>query len=418
MKETIIMNIKTQISYVLALYLMCISLTACTEETLPETETPPTGLCFQIQKTDTRITYNETASLFDQGDVIGCVIATRNGSEYQFLSNSKWHYTSGVLVLDDDGYNSNIIQRTTEDSEDGFLTITGNDTYYFFFYYPYVTLDLVRTDINNAITKYNEDNSKTFYQYLTFPHWATNEGLNANIGYDITLPTNDPTNWVIQSYALYFTLCGTAAATTNTNNAIEHNWTVFPCFVNHYQGSKTAANYSDFLWCSYVMGVNSTSDDAINLEFQKKTATIEVMSDIELTDIYFRSPEENSLLRGNKINLQTGELSNYIFNVNGSIQERQMYMGTTDIIRPLRMNTPSSTCNYRLMLPAQRGFRCNMYFSLQNDTETLHTIALDDNINELKTGGRYIIHINRRGESTLEIVDWEDDHFEILTPNN
>ena len=50
------------------------------------------------------------------------------------------------------------------------------------------------------------------------------------------------------------------------------------------------------------------------------------------------------------------------------------------------------------------------------DNKTLQQVY--DNINELKTGGRYIIHINRRGESTLEIVDWEDDHFEILTPNN
>lgn len=418
MKETTIMN-TNWILYILTLCILWVCPTACSETEWATPDETSIGIRFQIQGIDTRITYDNETSRFEENEVIGCVIATRDDNgNYQYLSNSQWHYASGVLVLDNDGYSGNILKQKTDGSEDGFLTITGNDVYHFFFYYPYVTLDLVKNDITSAIQQYNANNSIDLYKYLTYPHCATNTGLTVQINEynSINLPPNgDQSDWQFIKYYQTFTTCGEVANSSNSDN-LEYTWTTFPCFVNYYQGTSKAANHSDFLWCRYTGGINKNSNNAINLEFLKKTATIEVISDIGLTEIYFQCPKEQTLLRGKQINLQTGELSDYTYNANGSTQEKQMYMSTSNIIHPLQTSdTESGRHDYRLMLPAQSGFQCDMHFKLQGN-DVLYNISLDDNINELKPGGRYIIHINPKGESTLEIVDWEDEHFEILTP--
>lgn len=409
MKETIIMNIKNTILYWLY---MVLCLTACADEVVPkQSSNTNSRLCFRVNGATSRIAYDGVASTFENGDKIGCVIACRNGNDYQFLSNSEWHYNNGLLVLDNDGNNGNILSRETSGAEDGFLVVTGGGTYYFFFYYPYVTIDLVSADIRAAIRQYKENTSLEFYKYLSFPHCGTNTDLNFNY---ISLENE----WAIPSYYQAFTLCGIPAVDTNTQN-LQYNWLSFPCFVNYYQATKAASNYSDFLWCisrsNNEGGINSNSTNTINLTFEKKTATIDVISDIPLTNIYFQIPqeEEQTMLRGKRINLQTGELSDYTYNANGTTnQEKQMYMAETNVICPY--NLDENQQNFRLILPAQSyGFRCDMYFQL-NNTEELYTISLHNHLTALQEGGRYIVHINSRGESTLEIVDWDNEHFEVL----
>lgn len=88
-----------------------------------------------------------------------------------------------------------------------------------------------------------------------------------------------------------------------------------------------------------------------------------------------------------------------------------MYMETTDHIRPYYTQSSDSKHDYRVMLPAQKDFQCNLYFQLPNETE-YHTLILNEQLTELKEGGLYVIHINRQGESTLEIVDWDNVHWD------
>lgn len=396
MKEIIIMNIKKQLLLHAAWCCILLSIAACSDDRLAEVPSSnvSTGFCFRIEEPTTRISYNAEASQFENGDAIGCIIATRNGDSYDFLANSEWHYNNGILVLATENINNDgtvILERDTEKDEDsGFIKITGDGNYYFFFYYPCITDALITADYANATEAYNNDNSIPFYTLLSYPHWYTG-----------TTSTTDRSQ---------YTLCETPA-----NSGQFNAWNSFPCFVNHYQASKKASNYSDFLWCipssNSTGGLNTGSDNTINLRFKKKTATIEVITDIALQDIYFQSPVERSLLRGKKINLQDGTLSDYTYNQYYGKQQQHMYMETTDLIRPYYTQSSDSKHDYRVMLPAQKDFQCNLYFQLPNETE-YHTLILNEQLTELKEGGLYVIHINRQGESTLEIVDWDNVHWD------
>ena len=67
-----------------------------------------------------------------------------------------------------------ILERDTEKDEDsGFIKITGDGNYYFFFYYPCITEALITADYINATEAYNNDNSIPFYTLLSYPHWYT-----------------------------------------------------------------------------------------------------------------------------------------------------------------------------------------------------------------------------------------------------
>ena len=195
-------------------------------------------------------------------------------------------------------------------------------------------------------------------------------------------------------------------------------WTAYPSFVNHTQTSKAQINNSDFLWVSRE-GITSTSSQRVNLIFEKKMATIEVDSDIQLNDIYFAANKANALLRGNIINLATGTLTAYDDpnpNYEPSVQKKNKYFKTDEHIIPCyrNQNIDEGINNYRIVLPYQTTFACNLCFTLEGKP---YTIDLSTNIPSLEEGHLYTIHINQAGETTFDIVDWENDRFEILDPD-
>ena len=198
----------------------------------------------------------------------------------------------------------------------------------------------------------------------------------------------------------------------------QYLWTTYPCFVNHTQTSKAQMNHSDFLWVRRE-GITSASSQRVNLQFQKKTATIEVDSDIQLNDIYFVANKANTLLRGNIINLATGTLTAYDDPnpyYETSVQKKNKYFKTDEHIIPCyrNQNIDEGINYYRIVLPYQPTFACNLCFTLEGKP---YTIDLSTNIPSLEEGHLYTIHINQAGETTFDIVDWENDKFEILDPD-
>ena len=51
------------------------------------------------------------------------------------------------------------------------------------------------------------------------------------------------------------------------------------------------------------------------------------------------------------------------------------------------------------------------------DADRVYTIELEGEMENLDAGKRYVIHIDKRGNSRFEIHDWVDDHYEILDSN-
>lgn len=429
MEETTIMNTKHLTTCITSCLLGLLCLAGCTEQELPVT--PPAGqgqgLCFAVRQADTKMSYDNVRSDFEAGDTIGCVI-TVNGT---YQANSAWHYNAanGMLILDyiwgtkqnqwyisrisyDDTTNNMLISRDNDtEGVTGFIGLKQEGTYNFYFYYPYIANDLIREDIYQAIDKYTEDNSTVFYRELQYPNSATNSNLQYTNqwGGAATLTKNDWSSFATVNY--------TSGEAYTENNAPRYNWQAFPCFVNHTQTSKTQINNSDFLWVSRT-GITSASNQTINLVFQKKMATIEVVSDVQLTDVYFQAQSAGNLRRGKEINLSNGMLSDYTYPTAwaATLFQENCCFTTDEQILPYNNSAGAGAdgTNYRLVLPAQDAFLCDLHFTLNG---TAHTIDLSANIGSLAEGTLYIIHINREGETTLEIVDWENEHYEILDPS-
>ena len=378
--------------------------------------TPPTGqgqgLCFAVKQADTKMSYNNVRSDFEAGDTIGCVITVND----TYQANSAWHYNAanGMLILDyiwgtkqdqwgnpgytltrvshNDNTNNTLISRDNDpEGTTGFISLLREGTYNFYFYYPYVASDLLREDVADA------NNS---YKALAYPNILTT---------NFTSSTDVYTQCYVTGEAMQNGQVGATWSQTFTT----YTWTSYPCFANHTQANKAQINNSDFLWVSST-GITSASNQTVNLVFQKKMATIEVVSDTPLTDVYFQAQEDESLRRGKKIDLSTGDMTDHETSDawDATPGEREPYFAAGEQILPY--NNSADGTDYRLVLPAQDAFLCNLHFTLNG---TAHTIDLSANIGSLAEGTLYIIHINRRGETTLEIVDWENEHYEILDPD-
>lgn len=407
------MNTKHLTTCITSCLLGLLCLAGCTEQELPAA--PPAGqgqgLCFAVRQADTKMSYNNVRSDFEAGDTIGCVI-TVNGT---YQANSAWHYNAanGMLILDyiwgtkqnqwymsrisyDDTTNNMLISRDNDtEGVTGFIDLLLEGTYNFYFYYPYIASDLLREDITNASSS---------YKALAYPNILTT---------DFTSSTNVYTQCYVTGEVRESGQAGVSWNQTFTT----YTWTNYPCFANHTQANKAQINNSDFLWVSST-GITSASNQTVNLVFQKKMATIEVVSDTPLTDVYFQAQSAGNLRRGKIIDLSTGTLSDYTYSIewNATLLQRNCCFTTDEQILPYNNSAGAGAdgTNYRLVLPAQDAFLCDLHFTLNG---TAHTIDLSANIGSLAEGTLYIIHINREGETTLEIVDWENEHYEILDPS-
>lgn len=427
MEEITIMNINRLRYICLCLWAVWL-LPSCTDHDVSVVSNEETGLLrFSVSpvQADSRVSYQNTRSVFDDNDAIGCII-TVNG---EYAANSQWHYnaSTGMLIFDGIWINNNntfsfvdysdndlLVRANTGDegNTDGFLTLKKEGTYNFYFYYPYITCEMIRDDVSTTLGSY--DDSQIFYRNLQLPNVAMNSSLTFQNqwGSETQLTDNNILEYAIASYPV-----GEARATgseADWQNPATYAWTNYPCFVNHTQTSKQQINNSDFLWVKQE-GLNQSSNQSINLTFLKKTATIEIDSDIRLSDVYLQANANQRLRRGKSINLQTGELDDYTYSTEwgASIQQENVYFTATQLL-PYD-NLSNAGTNFRVVFPAQDAFPCSLHFTLNN---VPREVDLSTNISSLKEGFLYIIHINQAGETTLEIVDWENEHFEILHPED
>lgn len=451
MEETTTMNTDKSLRHFrLCLCALVLALAGCNDHELPDAPSPstePAGLRFAVTTmgATTRVSYDGVGSMFEDNDTIGCVI-TIDG---QYAANSAWHYcaSTGMLIFDyywgnittfDEWNNQKIawghIYHNDENNEilfhtnpspngdtDGFLKLKKtSSTYNFYFYYPYVANDVLYEGVVQAIDNCIES-TNPFYRILQQPNCGNNSGRNfvkddwGNSDAFISPGTNANNKSKIITYSQRYILTGEVKQQydVSSDRITSYTWTAYPCFVNHTQTSKAQINNSDFLWVSRE-GITSASSQRVNLVFEKKTATIEIDSDIALTDVYLQSQGE--LRRGKQINLQTGELTDYAYSTeyNASMQQKNIYFTNTEELLPYD-NSNGNKTNYRLVLPAQDAFPCTLHFTLDN---VAREIDLSTNISQLEEGTLYIIHINRAGETTFEIVDWKYGDFELVDPDN
>ena len=399
-----------------------------------------------MQDIQTRVNYDFEHSFFDEGDLVGCVIAEVNADgTYTYLRNSAWEYQNGMLVFqyywgwkmgtnqwggqevmyskiypNDTEYqgqndqtivNDKVIAPDTNKGEEyltsPYLTANPDKELKFFFYYPYVDNELLAENYASIISSSESEK----YKLIAYPNCATTT---------TTLPsTSTDGGWNS------ITLTGEVhTEDQNTWGQLnKYGWQAYPCFVNHTQGDVNAAGQtndqrlqnSDFLWVASP-NINTDSQSRISLLFKKKTATILVYSETKLDDIYFMANREQTLIRGKQINLTTGDLNNYTYSTNWSNfpQQANMYFKADERIIPrYRGQDVAEGSNYyfyRLVLPAQEECSFKMHFEIaEGGINQDIDLSADDHLSALKEGYLYSIRISKDGKTVIRINDWIDD---------
>lgn len=315
------------------------------------------GLQFVIKPSmGTKVIYDGLHSAFENGEAIGCIIAEKSGGSVNYIVNTQWVFDNNVLMLQEDV--PSVIRRhsTAEKAEDGYVELLDGDmSYQFFFYYPYLDDSVLDSSYPNAGGQH-----------------------------------------LVQT-------------------PVAGNWKSLPMFVNVDQSGKRQINNSDFLWVGYVSDMKTASDIRksnatypVSLEFSKKTATVDVVSDAEISNVRMRGRSSSDVVsRGCMIDLSTGLMTPYVSS--GSIQYDNRHVNSSHAgIQPYNIE---SGC--RFILPAQDGFCASLSF-------TINDVSYDADLSRLSTleeGKRYLIYI-MSDDGSIIINDWESDYIGDLVVDN
>lgn len=453
MEETTTMNTDNSLHrFRLCLCALVLALAGCNGqewENMGEPGNETATFSFSVQDIQTRVNYDFEHSFFDEGDLVGCVIAEVNADgTYTYLRNSAWKYQNGMLFFQyywgwkmgtnqwnqqsvwdkiypadtevQGQYDQTVVTYkiiapdTDKDGEyltSPYLTANPGKELRFFFYYPYVDNELLAENYASIISSAESDK----YKLIAYPNCATAT---------TSIPTTDDSkDWN------GITLTGEVAASEENHQYTaaglfhRYGWQAYPCFVNHTQGDVNAAGQtndqrlqnSDFLWTASPE-INVNSQSRISLLFKKKTATILVYSETKLDDIYFMANGEQTLIRGKQINLTTGDLNNYTYstNWNNFPQQANMYFKADERIIPrYRGQDVAEGSNYyfyRLVLPAQEECSFKMHFEItEGGINQDIDLSADDHLSALKEGYLYSIRISKDGKTVIRINDWIDD---------
>lgn len=341
-----------------------LSLVSCIYDGYTDTAEGP-GLIFRVRtESSTKVSYDNFHTYFENGDIVGCVIAEKTAEGFTYMSNTKWSFDNDVLMLQaDDTYIKKVADEIK--AAEGYVELAGNlGAYSFFFYYPYVEATP------------GEDFPKSGEEFL------------------VQTPSSK-------------------------------NWTGFPLFVNLEQTTKEKLNCSDFLWVGYTLDQKSGTNDItmdnanypVNLEFLKKTATIELISDTEISGTTIKSTvpstgDPRPIMRGCSIDLSTGAMSAYMpatddsDDSNESLQYRSQKITSEEGFTPFNYG---SSRRFRFILPAQEDFSGTLSFTLNEKNYS----AVLSNLTTLEEGKLYLIYI-ASDDGSIIINDWVDDGFSDL----
>lgn len=404
---------KTYMSLLLCALLSAVVLSACSSD---DTDGLPSGgeagLRFSVQGVQTRLNYDFASTYFDKDETIGCVIAEVNGGNTTFLCNTKWTYSNsdGMLILQSDGVTG--LPVSNEDDDKSLLTLVDDSKILkFCFYYPYVDNTMIDAALSGISSYKDIVYPNCLVEGEAFPDNCWNWSNKVLIGEVME-------KYIQPAYNAY----------------AKYGWTDYPCFVNHTQGDPSAQGEvndkrlqnSDFLWTASPE-ISASTQHTVNLTFKKKTATILVYSENRLADIYFTPNGGQTLKRGKRIDLSTGELSDYEYSTawEASAQQKNMYFNADEHIVPCYRGQDTAENQqydfYRIVLPAQENCRFTMYIKGDFDRDgstpdewKAINLSDDDGLTELKEGSLYSIRISKDGRTKILINDWQPDGwFEI-----
>lgn len=433
---------------------------APTAPTAPDTRG---GLRFTAEGA-TRVQTDMYESGFETGDMIGCIIASKNPQtgEYTYQANTSWAYAGGLLIpkkiRKNNGSWANFADNTEAnpapqgsiiardcvrdpDHTEGFLTLTENFAYAFFFYYPF-------HDDADILASLKQMNAGDQLSKCNLPYAPVkSDGMQSYT----QLPSNDwPKDSKIYSTAPNFLMTGEAnSADVNANGSNGFNqyaWTAYPLFVCYDQNdgpqatTHLRANNSDWLYTNYTADRNDptlnitkqTATYPVDLKMRKKMAAIEIITDEEFPYLTINNDNTAGVRTGTAIDLRTGKLTDYQPNTNwdatifqkgfanriqrDSYREnnKQYWHYDNYPLTPRLLGVLTDQKQHRrIILPPQDFTAATMTFRIPSKNKE-YTVRLGDRLPRLLENKLYIVRITSNVDIDIIIRNWQDDQKGVL----
>ena len=272
--------------------------------------------------TTTRTTISGKTTTFDDGDIVGCIICTKDGSSYQYKATSKWKYNST--------YRTFLIERywTTESPTTTTTTATSTTLYAY---------EPIESDTTNFFISYEEDSSDeasssdasdvgggytlispaagTLYLFFYRPYIDPLETTEERpfLTYWPQVTEGETTTYLMGfagpeadcSFSTTVAKAGDSGSYTTTTGTLNEyvkcfNWEEYPVFIHLDQGvttdgtSSTAygLEVSDGLSAQYEGGVSSSTTEVLRLTFAKQAATVRVLATETIEEAYLINGQE------------------------------------------------------------------------------------------------------------------------------
>ena len=279
----------------------------------------------------TRTTISGVTTTFDDGDIVGCVICTKDASgNYQYLCTSKWKYSSTYRTFLIERYWTTTAPTSSEahtraDEESSSTTLYAyepieGDIENFLISYETDSSDPADssddTDVGSGYTLISDD-AGTLYLFFYRPYNDPLESVEDRpfLSYWPKV-TVDGTTSYLMGFAGPSADCtfsttvakaddsGSYTTTTGTlNDSVKcFSWEEYPIFIHLDQSLQASGEtaygleMSDGLSAQYLNGISSETNETLRLSFNKQAATVRVMASETLTEAYLINGKDSTIV--------------------------------------------------------------------------------------------------------------------------
>lgn len=312
-------------------------------------------------------------------------------------------------------------------------------TYVFCFYYPFVSCNTLNNEYAYACSQFesaankNADGSymKPFHHFYGYPNNSRHTGVdygkfgNGHLNHFKTIYENDNTQRSIQ-FALYRGYSAEIAG-RDEETASEawqyYSYANYPIFVSANQITSRQVQLSDFMYVRCMTDNNgqpitqTNPNTTINLEFKKKFATIEIISELPLENLYYYRSKEvldhfqqtdgrwnDGIIMGKSFSLQSDYMQDWNRDGKGDLIMRNYVTKFPCEIYPWEI-VPQK--RFRVVLPPQE-LKASLHFEYEGEEKDFTLNDLMKGIYQLEENKIYIIRFNKNFDFLLEIRDWID----------
>lgn len=419
-----------------------LTLSGCKDDTPIADITDPetrSALSFSLEdKSETsRVSYGGLTSVFEDGDLIGCIIASHTGGSYEYLANSCWQYKKEnqflylKKLLDPQnnpiGDDENNIIKDNPEKGAPYLTLLNQDIQYvFFFYYPYVDKDILTNSLSDALELENGSYIINFGAY-NFPN--TKEGTDNLKTYTYTSDINSVLNQSVKHLngAMLTKPVSSMKIDGDDSNLSTWSWLEYPIAVMKNQhsnnGKYSRLNNSDFMYVKIETAQNkpittATTKFTVPVELVKQMSTIEIEFDPNIPEpanVYLQggvyknqygSSETKKLFCAKSFDFTTGKFET--FNLPDNWWSRTDFQKAVDTDKPITPHFMGGH-KYRIILPpmSKDEFICDLKFTIEGTEKTVH---INDNprMNHIDGNTYYLIKITKLPDNSWDVIinDW------------